>query len=131
MSRPLGDLAGVTVTVRVPGPAPDPDEMGATISPPEYWLNVTVNSDADGVPREVFASYAPPGIVGTHALLNAMCRLASRLLQADVPLAETVKMMRGQADGWNPVRWGPGADMVVASAADAVGRVLEAANVRA
>ena len=85
-------------------------------------MHVTVNTGSNGLPIEVFATYELPGIDGTHGLLNAMCRLASRLLQANVPAAVVARMMRGQADGWPPV-WSGGQRVV--SAADAIAGLLD------
>lgn len=117
VTREIGTLSGQTRTVMVPGPDGP------------VRLDVTVNVDVAGRPREVFASYPLPGVAGHHALLDAVCRLTSRLLQAAVPVPEAVRMLKGQADAWAPVRWSDGT--LILSVADAIGRVLEAEGAEA
>ena len=122
--RLIGDLPGRTRTISVPGPpkseCPACTDEYRHFGP--YRLHVTVNFK-DGQPFEVFAAYSPPGPEGQRGTLNAACRLASRLLQTGAGIAEVVKMMRGQADGWPPVRL-RGGDKIV-SAADGIARVLQ------
>lgn len=113
MSRPLGDYAGPSRTIQVPA--------SSGLAP--HRLVVTINRDEAGKIVEVFAKYELPGPEGQMGLLNAACRLASRLLQVGVPTEEVAKMMRGQADGWPPVPWKGGGLCV--SAADGIARLLE------
>ena len=121
--RAIGDLRGRTRTIRVPGP-PANECLTCEQRPGPFKLHVTVNFK-NGRPFEVFASYSLPGPEGQRGTLNAMCRLASRLLQAGVEVGEVTRMMRGQADGWPPVRLRGGGTIV--SAADGVAQVLQEA----
>lgn len=123
--RPFGDMAGRTVTVRVPPMPPLPAGwLGSGASIPPQTATITVGLDAGGRPLELFVRLDGPGSI-MQGSINAMARLASLALREGVPAARVVRAMRGQADGL-PGAWLPGeGGGVVPSVADAVARVLE------
>jgi len=114
MTRPTADLIGRTYSV--PVPYHGWEETGVPVV-----VDITINRTADGRVVEVFIAGTPPGY---KAMANAVCRIVSAALQHGLPEGRVVKMLRGQAEGSTPVRWGPGERNRVSSIPDAIGRLL-------
>ena len=86
----------------------------------KFVLYVTVNSDPEGVVREMFVKWSKGGHVegvegSLLAFLDTMAKLASRAMQAGVPFGKILQ-------DWRGTRFDPSAIGVGTSPLDAIAR---------